>query len=326
MRAAIAMVVSAIVQTCAASATGEPVGPLDVRNQDLFSLMFLSFPPQSPATLSIGQSVFSANLVGTSETKVSENIVYDYEIQRLSLTYRRGTGFGEVSVSLPVLTRQNGFMDAIINWWHEHVLGGFLHDRQLRPTDGLRIFVRRNGEVIVDTRRGDGIGDLELFAKRELWNDGRSAGALRIGLKLPTGDVRRYLGSGAIDVGAQFDVGYQLAHNWYAYAGVGMALQGSPTRLPDARRWQDHEMFALEYRATARNSFVLQVDDQSPTWRVRHPRFDRRYRSFTMGVRTEVRRDTLLQLTVSEDDDFLGGFFASHAPDVSVGVGLEWRL
>ena len=302
-----------------------PKGPLCVRNTDMFSLMFLTFPPEFPKVLPPGKTLFAANIDIVSEAKLTENVTYDYELERFLLRYRKGLKDGsEISFALPLMTRQNGFMDSIVNWWHSTMLGSHPLPREILPIDGLRIHVVKDGTVLVDAAREDGPGDLSIMYKRQLWEKKRNAGVIRFGVELPTGNPAEFLGSGNVDVGAQVDSYWKLSKKLHLYLNLGLVYQGTPSVLPNARQWQDRELVALEWQLTGKDSLIFQTDNQSPTWHTGDPTFDRAYREFSIGWRRQICKDMLLQISFSENNDFVGGEFADFATDIAVGAGLEW--
>jgi hypothetical protein len=305
----------------------DPKGPLCVRNMDMFSLMFLTFTPEFPKVLPAGQKFFAAKFDIVNEAKLTGNVTYDYEIERLLLSYRQGLKDGsEISFALPIMSRQNGFLDTIIDWWHATIFGTqpIPRSRELLPIDGLKIHVVKDGKVLVDAERGDGPGDLAIMYKRQLWQKKHNAGAFRFGIELPTGNPDDFLGSGNVDVGAQVDTYWRLTKKLHLYLNLGLVYQGEPSVLPNAREWQDHELVALEWQLTGKDSLIFQVDNQSPTWHTGDPRFDRAYREISIGWRRQLRKDLLLQISFSENSDFAAGEFADFAPDFVVGASMEW--
>jgi hypothetical protein len=137
---------------------------------------------------------------------------------------------GEVSARVPYIARFHGVMDPVIADWHKM----FDLNNGLRDTypGGMYRYViaTRDGFTYNDAGDTSGIGDIALGYKYPLWNanNGKSAAALRAGVKLPTGDSDKALGSGAMDFSIGSTYQRQLAPKWRAYANFDYVFIGNP--------------------------------------------------------------------------------------------------
>lgn len=115
-----------------------------------------------------------------------EALLLDGETQRYGLRYAGGWGGdrGDWSFELPLLHTGGGFLDGLIEDWHD-VFSLPEGGRQDAPRDRYRYRYVRDGVTVLDVEQGGtNLGDVELGAGWQLWH-----GLMLRGLvKLPTGD------------------------------------------------------------------------------------------------------------------------------------------
>jgi hypothetical protein len=161
---------------------------LSTRNQSTLSRPFALPPlgetsPETPGAWRVSVDLASEFVEKQSG---SEALLLDGESQRYGLRYAGGWGGdrGDWSIELPLLHTGGGFMDGIIEDWHDAFSlpeGG----RDDAPRDRYRVQYVRDGVVVLDQESGGtNLGDIELGAGWEL----RPGLMLRGLLKLPTGD------------------------------------------------------------------------------------------------------------------------------------------
>ena len=92
----------------------------------------------------------------------------------------------------------------------------------------------------------------------------RGAAALRVGLKIPTGNSKRLLGSGGADIGATFDGRYRIGRDFTLYFNFGGVLTGKTSAVPNRESGVGEVFLGLEYHFNRRDSFFAQIDSQSP--------------------------------------------------------------
>jgi hypothetical protein len=244
----------------------------------------------------------------------------DQETQRLAFLYSRGIGNGiEVSGELPILFRNGGFMDPIINWWHHTLLSPQGRVRDELPLG--RSFVRVPG--VGDFGPGGGIGDISLFARKKVGPNLIVAA----GLKLPTGDPHQLLGSGAFDAGANLEYRGMLGRKLQIDASVGLVAQGKPTVLKRARGLVDQEFFSLSYLRNSRDTWVVQWQSEaSPV--LTTSAANGAHRMLTFGYERRLSNSDRLDLYFSEDVDLLPGapLIVNIAPDFTIGIRYVKRL
>lgn len=181
---------------------------------------FYSFN-QSPVVQVYGlPALGSARVLAPKQTKVelneiiannftgaplaSETLMLDGESYRTTLSIAHGISREmEVGVEIPYLSIRGGHLDSFIEGFHD--LFGFSDGgRSAVPRDRLRYSYVRSGSTLLDINKpANGVGDVRVIGAWQ-WHAPRSdsghLAALRVSLKLPTGDAAGLLGSGGTDL------------------------------------------------------------------------------------------------------------------------------
>lgn len=137
-----------------------------------------------------------------ASTANGEDITLDGESYYLDLAYRRGiTDWLEVGIDVPFVAHADGMLDNLIEGWHD--LFGMSNAKRTGPPNQLTFaYAHPALEAFSMTSGAAGLGDIRLHAAVPLW-PGASGSTrnltLRAGVKLPTGDPDKLLGSGAVD-------------------------------------------------------------------------------------------------------------------------------
>jgi len=133
-----------------------------------------------------------------------EKILLDGESYRTTFVVRYGIAERfEVGADLPLVGYGGGFLDGLIEGWHD-VFGLPQGGRKQAPRDRLVFDYQRDGRDRLHLTDGNfGLGDLRLNGAWQLYQDGQAGSgralALRASLKLPTGSSERLRGSGSTD-------------------------------------------------------------------------------------------------------------------------------
>jgi Protein of unknown function (DUF3187) len=131
-----------------------------------------------------------------------ESVTLDGESYYLTLAWRRGiTDWLEVGVDVPLTAHEEGVLDNVIEGWHD--LFGMTNSKREGPSNQLHFHYEHPDVPAFDLQQGvSGLGDIRVHAAMPLhWSalGVDDALALRAGIKLPTGDADKLLGSGAVD-------------------------------------------------------------------------------------------------------------------------------
>jgi hypothetical protein len=315
-------------------------GPIPVRNLRPYQLLFLQFAPESPDLLPAGKTRLALQLDLANNTLVPDpkegaTVIEDHELQRLLLMWQRGIDANtEAAVLVPILWRNGGILDNIINGWHD--LFGI---RGTPDTPAGRTAYRlyhsliylkdSKGNVRVNRGNAFGWGDVSATIKRRLLpSTPRSALALRIGLKLPTGNPGLLLGSGGADLGLCMDARYSLGRNIILFGSAGGVLMSKATRVPNAQPGLAQFLFAVEYRPNNRDSFLWQIDGSGAAVRTGNRFADRANIIGTFGYKRVLDRHLVLTLSFTENGDYQNyttPILGQVGPDFTASMGLEWH-
>lgn len=209
--------------------------PIPLRLLSPIHLLFYQLPPVPAATLGRGAAELQVDLSESNVLHPLREIAFtfrsevDYELTRVGVTYRRGVSDRlDLGIELPVYYPFGGFLDETITEGERlfRALKPRRRDEDAENRQHLftyRLFV---GDDLVVFGRDHAfeLGDVALFVKRSLQpRPGRPAMALRAGLKIPTGDPFRGIGSGEVDAVAGVAVSWDLGR-WSAHAGGQVIL------------------------------------------------------------------------------------------------------
>ncbi len=304
-----------------AFSSGQDFGPIETRNHRAISLAFLRFEPR-PNFLPPGIREWSLSYTSANDFRQLGAVAEDYELQRIALRYRALWRDGmEWSVEVPFLSRGGGWQDPLIDWWHENVLHWSDPLRNSTPFGRSQVSIPGrsfNGSA-------DGLGDITLMLAKPLTKCLTGSFAI----KLPTGNARNLLGSGAPDAGVYLQGQFPIARRLNLHAQLGLVLQGKSTELDDARPWLHQEGFSLVWQRNSRDAWIAQWQGESSALRSGVPGSDATHRLLTFGYKRKLSSHQMLDLFFSEDRDVFNGKLpegANIGPDFTMGVRLSIRF
>jgi hypothetical protein len=270
--------------------------PLPVRDTFPFKLLFLDQPPAGAGLEPARQARFTVNasyvntMVATDDLiqiykrngqaydgQVTLDIlklvaeaqpsrtafILDAETLRTTLQARVGiTKRLEVGVEVPFLSQGRGFMDPIIDSFHERFhlpdggRTGFAHNQ-------FRAGYIGNGETVYLDRAPSGfrLGDIVLSGTGALLVErGRSpALSATLSAKLPSGDYRTLDSSGSRDYGATLRVSKRWGRST-AHAGYSYNVVGEWRLIPELPLHNSRSLFAAyAFSATPSTSIIVQT-------------------------------------------------------------------
>ena len=246
----------------------EKSGPIPIVNQTPIQLLFLQAIPDRAETLPKGQGFLRLNTAITnslhSERSANYEGVVDMEMIRASLDIQYGIVVGfEMGISLPFVYSYSGIMDHSILEFEE-TFNAQRPVREDQVQDNYEYYVKRDNKAFISGKgkTSSGIGDLVLRIKRKLWDEGDILPCLstRVGVKIPTGDEDRALGSGKADYGfgllLQKDIG-----GLTAYLNADVIFPGDAFEQENVPLKEFYEiMLGAEYKLSSRFSLLAQVN------------------------------------------------------------------
>ncbi len=268
----------ALLITAEAAGTARASGaePFRTRNASPVSLIF-GLPeasggrivPSGATEVFLG---FDASNSYYSDRAPGELIWLDGETHRILLSLRHGVARKlEIGLEIPFLSHSGGFLDSAIDRFHD-LIGQEENTRSTAPEDRLNYQYVRDGVSRIWIREPTaGIGDVTVSAATPLF--GRHPGSpramsLRAGLKLPTGDPDRLLGSGGTDLHLQLGFTEEgLGRRWNVTlnGSAGIALLGRSDLFRDLQRTAvGFGSAGLGWAPVKRLALKLQFDARSP--------------------------------------------------------------
>jgi len=317
-----------------------PRGPIPIRDALPFNLLFLQFVPENPDTLRARASRYDLQLDLISnllipDPRLGATVDIHNEYQRLRFGWRYGLDARtEVGVLAPLEWRDGGILGGIISAYH-HLTG--LADNSIdSPLGGDSypdyeskfLVVDANGKTLVDQGNAFGLGETMVTLKHTLIRTtSRSGMAVRIGMKLPTGNTAQLLGSGSMDEGLSLDGRYTVGRDVTFYGNLGYVLLGRAVRVPGSRPNTVETLCGIEYHPNHRDSFNLQIDGNGQFVRTGNQVADRSNVTATFGYQRVLSRRQVGFVSFSEGghiEDFTTPGLGNIAPDFTASMGLTW--
>lgn len=316
------MLVSLVLAACASAIEGDALHvdrPVAVRNMRAINLIYLRLAPDVP-NLSKGEKCVALTSDIANDFRSIGPIYEDAETIRLSSKFAKGIGNGlTVWAELPLLFRGGGFLDPIIDWWHQNIL--HWSDPGRNNSRFGNSVVQYDGKYRFGS--AGGLGDITLGATKEISQNLQIYAAL----KVPSGDASKLLGSGAFDLGLGTSARFRLHSKLSLHAQLAFIAQGKSTRVPNARGVVDQEVVALVWHPNSRDAWILQWQSESSPTRTGISGVDAPHRIVTFAFRRKVCDRSELELYFSEDRDLFNGHWPEGANlGADFSCGARWTI
>jgi hypothetical protein len=323
---------------CRAQSTDAYGGPIDLRNQRAYDLLFFTFAPEDGTSIAKGHNYVSADLAIANDMMVpastnGEQVTEDFETQRLTVTAARGLGHGlQAGFTVPAEARDGGILDGLIEAYHG-LLGV---DHTVDVQDGRDSYpeyrsilkdVNSQGQTVVDQGSAFGLGDVSFELKQAVATTRHLSAAVRLGIKLPTGERNDLIGSGSVDGGIDFDFDYQVSSHFIAFGDVGEVWMGKDTKLPNQAKQNTLTMWGFAYRLSRRDSLIAQTDGSDVVYHTGNAHVDTKEETGTLAFRRSYAHGRNWTIGVSENGDifdYSAPYLAGIGPDFTVYTGLSW--
>ncbi len=250
---------------CTTASANNHATPFSIKNLNPFILVY-GLPVTEAAELKTQgdhASAINLDIVNNSilTNRGNEAISLDGETYRLAYSYRYGLNANtEIGMEVPWITHNRGFMDNFIEGWHD-AFGLTNSERDKTPSNSLNYqYSLNNTPVTTIDSATQGIGDIRLFAARQLQHTTGSALSLHLSLKLPSGDAKQLHGSGATDLSVSIA---HIKRNWLSplqltsFANAGLIYLGKGDVLSNMQNslvgfgstgliWDKHHLIDLK--------------------------------------------------------------------------------
>ncbi len=251
--------------------------PFQTQNQSplvqIYGLPFLGTSSVLPARK--GDLGLVADLANNyvQDSNGREKVLLDGESTRITLAGRYGIGRGiEFGMEIPYVVWGGGFLDGFIDWYHQSF--GFPEGgREQAPRNRLLIrYERDNIERLRMDSSSSGLGDLRLTGGVQLYRgEGKGALALRVSLKLPTGDSDHLLGSGSTDLAlwaiGSADRRLAIGHGTLFGAAGVMAMTDGNVLVGQQRNWVGFGSIGAGWAPLSWLAFKIQANGHTPFYR-----------------------------------------------------------
>jgi Protein of unknown function (DUF3187) len=258
------------------------------------------------------EASFSWGSTALTQGSPNESLLIDAETREWRVALQRGLPAGvAVRVQVPYRRTSGGSLDGFIDDWHD-AFGLPEGARPTLPEDALRLFYRRNGNVLLDSRASQqGLGDVSVDLGKALSTTPASAIAVWMGVKLPTGDAAEFTGSGSVNGTVGLSAEHRFAGRWRAYGQAAGTWMDNGDRLTNQQR---HFMWSAAAGLSARTVGALvltaQLDAHTAVFDTDGLDYLGAAVQLSVGGSYRFASDWLITLGVSED---IG---VESAPDV----------
>ena len=294
-----------------------------------------------PLNATFGLPTVASRPVATSEWQVAlehansfmggvrggEILLLDGESTELAVRHRRRLGrCWQGEASLPFVAHTTGWADGAIDDWHQ-AFGLPDAERDTFPSFELNYIWRdadgRRRELV---EPASGIGDVQLAVQRALGcRDGDGGGGAdarviaRVGVKLPTGDSGRLLGSGATDVYADLQSPvWSFGRRWRTAATLGALAPGDSELFADQRPLVFYGTLGAELALHPRLHALAQLDWHTPFHDSALRELGEPAVSLGVGLRYSAGRRGRFELGIGEDA------VVDSAPDIVGRLAWTW--
>ncbi len=301
--------------------------PFAIKNQNPFIQIF-GLPTTQPATLlpannsAIEVAFNTANNSIINKVAGTEKITLDGESYRLSLTLRHAISTRtEIGMELPMVGHHNGILDNFIEGWHK-TIGLTNNERNQSPSNVLNYSYNRNGTTILSVQQpNNGLGDIRLFAGRQLYRTVGNALSLHASLKLPTGNTASLHGSGAPDLAlsaAYTHSGAPSRWQYTTFTNGGLLMLGKSELMGDIQRIS--VLFGsagIIWETPSIIDIILQLDGHTGFYRSTLDQLKSKTLQLTVGGAINFTPTTQLDVGVGEN------LFTDTTPDFLINIALK---
>ena len=222
-----------------------------------------------------------------------------------------------VSIEIPQISHTSGSLDDFINGWHK-TFGMPDGNRDMFPEDSMSLlYIINNNQVFNLTNTVKGLGDIQVNYRKVFSN---TSSIFSIGVKIPSGDHTRLLGSGSPDLSITYfkDLSNKnLTSSYKFYWGFGVLATGKSRMFDNKNDYIGLGIFGLNYKI--HNSLILkaQMDFHTPFYKSVLDEFKASIQA-NIGLLLRLEENKDITFSVGED------LIVKTAPDVTLSIDFEW--
>jgi hypothetical protein len=267
------------------------------------------------APASVSATVLLSNTLNV-EKNSHETLFVDGESAVLDLTYDHALSQSwRYRLSLPVVHDSGGFLDSVIDTWHE-IFGFSRGNRPFYPKGQIDYFYSGQGTLSLHHPQTS-VGDLAADAGWYALDDAHRSVSLWGGIKAPTGSVANLTSDGAWD-GALWAHAAMRWPQWQLAAELGVAQPfGDEIFAGYAHRSSAFARVALGRALGPAWTLRAQLDAQSGRVEGSDTRFLGPSMQLTVGAARQLRGRWRIQMGFAED------VAVNTAPDITFFLGIH---
>ena len=305
------------------------LSPFHVRNLSPVAILHGIAIAESPRVLPRGKNSvrlsFDIANNASSSNNTDEVILLDGETYLSGLGIRYGlTEKIQLGFDLSYINHSGGFLDSFISDWHDF-FGLPNGDRDRLPNDQLNYTYKRdNLEFFNVSRSTGGWGDLSTSMIYEFATRKDSSQALKLSVKIPTGDAEKLTGSGAWDASLAImtlhDFQSSLGH-FSVWSGLAGNYLGQSDILNETLEdWAISAWVGMGWNPGERFALKLQFDSHSALYDSELTELGDPSLIMSMGGTVALSEKTALDIAVGED------LAVSASPDITFHFGISHRF
>ena len=298
-------------------------GALEISNQSPLISLFGIPSPLNQRHLSSNISVHY-HLASNFSSRKSANELYilDGETSRLELGFTRVMSpQWSYEMVLPLLKIDGGFLDSTVDDWHE-IFGLPQAGRDKTEKGSLIYYYQSDGVVRFHlNEKVAGLGDIRLSAMLRLHSMPKKQSVLRLGIKLPTGDEQRLLGSGGVDGYIEYTwLERTLSEYWSYDASVGLMLMQRSPLLQQQRKVATFAHLGTTWTFNNAWRLTLQTSMHTGLFDSEIKELNSSALLFAGGLIYQLKKGGSIWLGVTED------IVVAASPDVVFHLGVDYPL
>ncbi len=301
--------------------------PLYVQN--LSPVAGASFPPPRGAdVLERGSNVIILNTSLANHFVIQENenerLFLDGQTTKITMEWRRSlTDRLDVSLSIPIVSQNKGFLDSTISDWHD--LWGLPDgERKYFQNDDLHYFYQTPSLTLDLSSPSSGVGDIGLSSNYLIYSSPVLKASLASGVIFSSGNSESFLGAGSeqISFAVHMSGVSQAFHNfgWNIHAGYAYSTSDWYA-IKDTERFRWFSSASLNRKMSDRMSALIQLDAHHRLMNNATKPLDRVVAILSLGLRFKLHEKLIFDLSFSED------IKVESAPDITFNgtVRYKWK-
>ncbi len=282
-------------------------------------------PPRGAGVLERGSNVVVLNTSLANHFVIQEDenarLFMDGQTTKITMEWRRSlTDRLDVSLSIPIVSQNKGFLDSTISDWHD--LWGLPDgERKYFQNDNLRYSYQAPSINLDFSSPSSGMGDIGLFSNYLIFSSPAFTASFGSGAIFSSGKSDSFLGAGSeqITVAVHMSGVSQAFNNfgWNVHAGYAYSI-GDWFAIKDTERFRWFSGTSLSRKMSDRISALIQLDTHHRLMNNATKPLDQIVAILSLGLRFKLHDKLIFDLSFSED------IKVESAPDITFNGTLRY--